>query len=624
VSNDNTKAIETEYKRIKILNDDGKKFADIEIPYVDRSARIEDIQARTIRPDGTSVTFQGQVFDRTAVKARRTKVQVKAFTLPEVQKGSIIEYSYTVRFHDKAPDVLKNRQDYVVRETLAIPSATWLIQDDLFTRRGRFSVRPLPGSPLQWMLKNVPGNFKPQTQADGTVVLEVENIPAFEREAAMPPENWVKSRVVFFYLLGPLMAKSYWRTLGEERAKALAPYLGDPRKLKPIVAGIVSAGDSPEAQLRKLYARVQKIRYLSYEPSKTSQEAKRENLKENKNVEDVLKHDYAYANEINLVLVALARAAGFEAALVRVKSRDSDFFIPEIPDPDQFNSVIVWVLAGGKQYFLDPATLYCPFDLLPWAEGASTGILLPDIPVSVRPPQGSKTFVDLVATPAPSSGMAVTGRKATLAIDGEGGVDGTVTVTFAGQEALERRIAARNMDETARRKALEQEVKDWAPAAATVELTGVVNWEETDQPLHAAFSIKVPDYAAATGRRMLFRAGFFEGNSKWFLSATRIHDIYFAYPFEEADDITWKLPPGFQVSGLPEKKETPSNVGTYGLMVEKTESGLHSARLFTVNGIYLEKAYYPTIRGHFNVMRVGDESQVVLERSGAQDASKTN
>jgi hypothetical protein len=33
-----------------------------------------------------------------------------------------------------------------------------------------------------------------------------------------------------------------------------------------------------------------------------------------KNVEDVLKHDYAYANEVNLVLVALARAAGFDSA----------------------------------------------------------------------------------------------------------------------------------------------------------------------------------------------------------------------------------------------------------------------------------------------------------------------
>jgi hypothetical protein len=474
------------------------------------------------------------------------------------------------------------------------------------------------------MLKNVPGSSKPQTQADGTVVLEVENIPAFERESVMPPENWVQSRVVFFYLLGPLMSEYYWQLEGYREAKALTSFMGDPRKLKQVVAGVVSAGDPPETQLRKLYARVQKIRYLSYERSMTEQEAKRENIKENKNVEDVLKHDYAYANEINLVLVALARAAGFESAPVRVRSRDTDFFVPELPDPGQLTAMVVWVHAGGKDYFLDPATRYCPFDLLPWAEASSTGILVTDVPIPTRPGQANGKFVDLVATPTPASGMAVTGRKATLTIDGEGGVEGTVTVSFAGQEALERRISARNMDQTARKKALEQEVKDWAPAAATVELTSAVNWEETDQPLRATFSIKVPDYAAATGRRMLFRAGFFEGNSKLFQSATRTHDIYFAYPFEEADDITWKLPLGFQLSGLPEKKETPSSFGTYGLMVEKTESGLHSARLFTVNAIYLEKTHYSGIRGYFNAMRIGDESQVVLERTGEPNASKAN
>ena len=85
VTTDDLKGIQTEYRRLKVLTDEGKKYADVEIPYVEKLFHVENIQARTIRPDGSAVNFTGQTFDRTVVKARRTSVHVKTFTLPEVQ-----------------------------------------------------------------------------------------------------------------------------------------------------------------------------------------------------------------------------------------------------------------------------------------------------------------------------------------------------------------------------------------------------------------------------------------------------------------------------------------------------------------------------------------------------------
>jgi hypothetical protein len=202
VTTDDVKGFGTEYRRIKILNDDGKKYADIEIPYVEGAFQIEGIQARTIRPDGTTVNFQGQIFDRTALRARKTKIQVKALTLPEVQKGSIIECSYTVRFRRKVPDVLKNLKDYIIDRTVVIPLETWLVQEDLFTRQARFTVRPLPGPSMYWYLKNIPGDKRPERQPDGSFVLELQNVPAFQSEELMPPENALRGRVNLFYQLG--------------------------------------------------------------------------------------------------------------------------------------------------------------------------------------------------------------------------------------------------------------------------------------------------------------------------------------------------------------------------------------------------------------------------------------
>ena len=233
------------------------------------------------------VDFQGQIFDRTVLKARRTRVQVKAFALPEVQKGSILEYSYAVHYREKAPDVLKNPGDYLIKRTVVIPSVTWEVQEELFTRRARFLMHPFLGAGIQWTLQGAPSNITPESQSDGAIALEVKELPAFQEEQHMPLEKMFRSQLGFYYQEGPYFSLSYWGDIGQSIGQSYAPFLGDPKKLKPELAGLVSPEDAPEAQLRKLYARVQQIRDLSFERSKTGQEVRREALRDNKNVEDV-------------------------------------------------------------------------------------------------------------------------------------------------------------------------------------------------------------------------------------------------------------------------------------------------------------------------------------------------
>ena len=89
---------EDNYVRIKILTEEGRKYADVEIEYLKERTDISGIKARTIRPDGSIANFDGKVFDKTIAKAKGIKYLAKTFTLPDVQVGSIIEYSYTRNF----------------------------------------------------------------------------------------------------------------------------------------------------------------------------------------------------------------------------------------------------------------------------------------------------------------------------------------------------------------------------------------------------------------------------------------------------------------------------------------------------------------------------------------------
>src|SRR5271170_6393715 len=86
------------YVRLKVLTERGKEYANVELPYQHvsdgGSTAIEDVQGRTIHPDGTIIRFTGKPYEKLVEKTQGVKVMTKVFTLPDVEVGSIIEYRY--------------------------------------------------------------------------------------------------------------------------------------------------------------------------------------------------------------------------------------------------------------------------------------------------------------------------------------------------------------------------------------------------------------------------------------------------------------------------------------------------------------------------------------------------
>ena len=143
-------AHEDVYFRIKILTDEGRKYADIEIPFFKEEGQIVNIHARTIKPDGSIVEFNGKAFDKSIVKARGVKYMAKTFTLPDVQVGCILEYYYTI---DLSEYTLYNSR--------------WILSDDLFTKHAKFSLNPYVSDyepiHVRWTWNKLPpGTAQPQ------------------------------------------------------------------------------------------------------------------------------------------------------------------------------------------------------------------------------------------------------------------------------------------------------------------------------------------------------------------------------------------------------------------------------------------------------------------------------
>lgn len=599
VYTDDDKRLQTEFLRIKVFTESGRAYADVEIPYVVKSTSVENIRGRTLQPDGTVIPFAGVVFDKVVAKYKKFAYDAKAFTLPSVQVGSIIEYSYEVHWKERLPDYLRNPIGYVVKDGFTIPTTTWTIQQNLFTRHAVFVLRPVASGSLDFTTIRLANNNLPTKQTDGTMRMEVKDVAAIEQEDRMPPRSILTSRVHFYYRVGLIF--NYWTSMSKVKAEIGQKLIEQTHFLEQAAREIAPATDPPETRLRKLYAHVQKVRYLSYESEKTEKETKREHLADNKSAEDIFKHNYAHANEINYLFTALARSAGFDASIVEVVDRRSAVFEEQLPDASQLNAIVVQVRLNGQDLYFDPATRFCPFGLVPWFESDTRGI------------RWDKLKGEIVRVQSPSIEVGSTERTAHLKLQQDGSLEGTVEIVFTGQEALDRRLSGYDEDDAGRRRLMEDEVKDLAPAGATIDIDEVTGWQESEQPLRMKCKLHAPRFSALTSRRMIFPLSVFQANSKNpFPQVYRATPVYFGHGYRTADKIEISLPPGYKLEALPSESGATTDFAEFHATRNSEADVVRLERHTEMTGYFFPVRAYGSLRAYFQKLRQSDAQNVVL------------
>ena len=122
------------YVRIKVLTEDGRKYADVEIPSLQGRYDISSVRGRTVHIDGTVIPFNGKVYDRTILKSKGFSYLAKMLVMPDVQVGSVIEYEYYIDYQDR----YFYQEDWVLSEGLftsvasgfhmcMVPAKSWVV-----------------------------------------------------------------------------------------------------------------------------------------------------------------------------------------------------------------------------------------------------------------------------------------------------------------------------------------------------------------------------------------------------------------------------------------------------------------------------------------------------------------
>lgn len=580
------------YVRIKIFTEEGRKYADVEIPFVKQSGTIDHVQARTIHADGSIINFDGKTYDKMVVKAKGMQFLAKTFSLPDVQPGCIIEYRYsrTLPFF------------YVY-------DSEWILSEELFTKHAKFSLSPSKNLALSmsWR-RGLPQGATPPVKDHHGVHMEIQDVPAFQIEDYMPPEDELKYRVDFMYTHSvETDPERFWKQEAQSFYRGIETFTDKRKAMEQAVAQIISPTDTPEQKLHKIYARCQTFRNISIENAETKQERDREKLKDIENVEDMWKRGYGNNRQINWLFLALVRAAGFDASPVFVSTRDKYFFTPKLMRASDLDSSVVLVKLTGKDLYFSPGVAFAPFGLLPWNETGVPGL---------RMEKDGGTWITTPLVETSASGIE---RKARLHLDDSGSLEGTATLTFKGLSALWRRIDEHEEDAAERKAFLEREMKGYIPASAEAELTNKPDWDSAADTLVAEYHIKVPGWTSAAGHRTLLPVGLFSAGEKHvFEHAARVHPVYYHYAYQDHDDITIELPPGWQISSLPKSTNIDGKLCAYKSDAQNASGALHLNREFTVNILMLDARYYAALRNFYQQVSARDEEQVVL--SGSEPA----
>jgi hypothetical protein len=585
--NDDVYFQSSEYVRIKILTDEGRKYGDVSIPYLPKYWDMRHIDARVTKPDGTIVPFNGKIYDKTVVKLGGTHVVSKTFSIPDLQPGCILEYRY----------------DLIMREKFVVNSR-FTLQHELAVVRELVWVRAYEKQFTSYFLfKGLPEGKRPVRVGDH-FELELQNVPAFEKESYSPPEKELKPWVNFFYIEGGLIDPGvFWSNQGQLLTAQIEKFVGNGGGLRDQASALIATAATPEAKLRKLYERAQQIRNLTFEDEKS--DAEQALLKENKSAGDVLRNGYGTANDISRAFAALARAAGFDADQICVGERDESFFSQSLPVASQLKAEVTQITIDGKKLYLDAGTPGAPFGIMAWQKSHVPGLL-------VTP----RSRAAWVMTPEARPSDAKLARKAALRIE-NGAIKAKVTVTFDGQEALARRVKNHNDDDAATRKALVEMAKEWFHDA-TVAITGVSNMKAFEGPVVVALDIDAPALGSFAGSRAVIPLSVFGVSSKNpFAPAARKHPIYFPYAWTEEDDVTIDVPEGYTIESLPADMTYDVTTAAYSTRYKRDGKSVHFSRSFEVRSLFFPAESYGALRNFFAKVTTADQEQIVLKKQAA-------
>lgn len=577
---------------------------------------VSAIEGRVIHADGTVIPLTGTPADLLKVRNGANQVNELTFTLPSVEVGSIIEYRYQVRYDrfQSAPE-WQVQQPYFVHKAhyVFIPAEQFAPNRSLGGSTGGVSDAAIIGSHGEVMTDIRSANVLPpgkEVKQDGlgNWFVDLTDIPAIPLEPFSPPLEAQIYHVDFFYTFTP-DAKEFWQKEMAAWVRDVNEYTAPTGLIKSSAEEITAGLASPLEKAKKLYALVEKLDNRDF--SGNAAPFISTDYVPRGSVEGVLEHKSGNGEELALLYLSLARAAGLDARPERITSRNRRMFSAQLQDTSQLDAVVIGLNIDGKEVVVDPGQKMAPFQTLHWTHAGAGGVAM-----------ASNGKVEVIITPLQENKDNTMVRVGTLAVTAQGTVSGTLKVGFIGQEALYLRQLAIRTDANNVKQQMERMISSEVPNGVEAHIDHIANLDDADKQLVAVVPVTGMLADHAGGHLVLPRLFFETKETDPFPSdPNRVLPVDMHYPAQEQEQITYNLPPGYALEGAPQDASLRFEENAAYQLRSKTEgSTITTGRVLARGFTLLEPTEYGKLRDFYDKVATTDRQQLVL--TAAQTSSK--
>lgn len=588
------RVVYTVHRRIKVLDISAFDRGNLIIPYFSDGtwSRFLGLEVQMFLPTGEKQKVRS---DNIYTEQLSPKLAAKKIFVPNLQKGCIIEYKYTLE----------------QGRISVLP--TWYFQTNLPVRWSEVKVSH-PSMLTYFFLAHTSRPFDVRESKDdisndyrltykvASTRFGIGNLPAIKEEPYITTLDDYRTHVQF--QLTSISRNGFkedqmkgWGDLAKRLEKL--PLFGEKYqksrkfdKLWEVFNQTLAPGTAKEA-LPELA-----LRFVSKHIKWNGEY----DVIPDKDLDDIFQEKTGSSSEINLAVVALLRKAGLDAVPMLLSTRDNGAPIPLYPIIEQFNSLIAFVRQGDTTGILLDAT--DPFHALNEVQPQhfnGAGWLVD----SKKP-----NWVDIVP---PEYGQIWYGN---LRLEENGDMEGkfSLAVSGPGASAWRAQLDEYKDDEKVLKKHFAANYPN-----ATFDSIAFLDRDSCNKRLAVNFRCRIPNTAAVVNDYLYCKPvlGFmFEGNP--FKTLKREFPVSFTYPLKAQYVLILETPPGYTIADQSEPIQVvlENGGGKLSFRCGRTPDGKVQLSL-KVNLTQLEfsPSEYASLRKFFELIAEKTQTQLVLVKN---------
>ena len=579
------------YQRIKILKSEGVRHATISIPYHHNGALREEVHGiKGITHNGKQHMF---LSDKDIYQNDIGQYWSEyRFALPNVKKGSVITYEYSIEspflFNlngwDFQSDIPKIKSVY----NAEIPG------NYVYNRKLMgFQKLSVNEAEVKGNCFDFPGYVNP---VDCEVLrYEMEDIPAFKKEDYMLSEMNYLSRIKFelseYYGYKGSKQKytKSWKDVDREfkNDKDIGRQYKKVSFFEEQLPDHIKNESDPLKKSKAVYQFIQK--HFTWN--------EKYGIFRSANVKKAFDEKVGNVAEINISLINALKAAGLDAELVLLSTRNTSLPTTDYPVISDFNYIIAKLNLENETILLDATDKFAPFRILPRRALNYLGRSM-DF-------KNSSNWIDL--HPYKKNGQLV---NALLTMDETGEISGNVSVLHKGYDYYDilkkmGRASSREDYITTQEQEHEIEINSY-------------KIKEEDISLKETFEVLSDNTEALSDNTIIFNPFIINDlKENPFKLKERSYPVDFAHPKLFQYRVSVKLPDTYEIINPPKEEKVilPNGGGILIYNVSKTTDGFQLSYRFQIKRTIFNSDEYEALKSFFaKAIKIHNNQPITIKK----------